>query len=123
MTANSGDESRGGGWVGDPALIQADVGGSVAPATGSGEASAGILISRPNAAATLSPLAGWGRVLMESGDTQTVSLWLVPGVMVGDRLLVEDGVAIADFGPLPDEPEEPDGSEELEDDGWPYNVA
>jgi len=76
--------------------------------TCSDEASVGVLMSHPNAAATLSPLSMWGSLLMESGETETASLWLVPGAMVGDRLLVHAGVAIADLGPVPDGPEEPD---------------
>jgi len=84
--------------------------------TCSDEAQIGVLMTHPNAAATLSPLAGWGKVLMESGETETVSLWLVPGVMVGDRLLVHGGVAIADLGPESDESEQADESDDSDDD-------
>ena len=84
--------------------------------TCSDEAQVGVLMTHPNAAATLSPLAGWGKVFMESGETETVSLWLVPGVMVGDRLLVHGGVAIADLGPESDEPDHDEQSDESDDD-------
>jgi len=67
------------------------------------EAVIGVLMSHPNAAALTPMLAREGTVRTDTG-TSKVSLWLVPGAMIGDRLLIRDGVAIADFGPEPDDP-------------------
>ena len=72
--------------------------------TGTEEAIVGVLTSHPNAAALTPMLAREGTVRTDTG-TKKVSLWLVPGAMIGDRLLIQDGVAIADFGPEPDDQE------------------
>ena len=85
--------------------------------TCSDEAIIGVLMSHPNAAALTPLMATWGDVITETGK-EKVSLWMVPGAMVGDRLLIQAGVAIADLGPEPDEakPEELDDLDDKMDD-------
>lgn len=66
--------------------------------TCSDEGRPGVVVSWPGDTAMTPELSLGGIVRTEQGD-ECVDLSMVPGVMVGDRVLIHGGVAIAALGP------------------------